>query len=509
MAQSATQSNLNSGSFFDPPASSQNFWNVLASEFNLPEETTENIAVRRAIKWYIKNPAYLTKIAEQAKPYLYYIYQQVKKRHLPAEIVLLPMVESNYNPFVCSSVGACGLWQMMPGTALGFGLKEDWWYDGRRDIAASTNSALNYLVYLGKFFHGDWLLAIAAYDTGEGSVSHAMHRNLSLGEPIDFWHLWLPRETQNYVPKLLALATIIKYPYEFGVRLPAVKNKPYLEKVNIGSQIDLSRAARLAGISMKELTHLNPGYNRWATDTHGPHFLLLPIDKAQIFKKRLAKIPKKDRVNWIRHKVKRGDSLSVVAHRYKTTPSMIKRVNRLKSNLIHVGKILLVPKSQSKMTRIVERFKSHYLKGHKHRIHLSTIKHYIVKKGDSLWHIARKFRVKIRQLRFWNKLKKGHQLHAGQKLSIWPNRVPKHHVSRPVHHHTTHHHVKSSKKHHRVIHHHVKHHTVRRLNYRVRKGDTLSGVAQKYHVHVHDIQRWNNISNAAHLKQNQMLVIYR
>ncbi|MBN1684410.1 MAG: LysM peptidoglycan-binding domain-containing protein [Gammaproteobacteria bacterium] len=483
----------------DPPPHG-NLWNVLAGEFNLPDEDTENPAVRSAINWYIKNPIYLQKIAAQAKPYLYYVYQEVKRRDLPSEIVLLPMVESNYDPFARSSVGAMGLWQMMPGTALGFGLKQDWWYDGRRDIIASTNSALDYLVYLGKFFHGDWLLAIAAYDTGEGTVRDAIRRNLSEEEPIDFWHLWLPRETQNYIPKLLALATIIKYPYEFGIQLTPVDNAPYLEKVKLDSQIDLAQAAKLANISLKELAQLNPGFNRWATDPDGPHVLLLPIDKVALFKEKLAKTPKQDRVTWIRHKVEAGDSLIKIAHQYQSSVSLLKQANHLTSNEIHIGKILLVPKSakQAHNLSFVKQLEHHYLAA-PHEVSLSKIEHYVVKKGDTLWEIAKKFNVKSAQLRFWNRMK-GNEIHEGQHLSIWTGRVSEQHLHQPPKIKKPQTSSKKTKQPQTV--------NSKRTTYRVKTGDTLESIARKYHTTVDDITRWNNISDQNHLKLDQILVIY-
>lgn len=182
-------------------------WSVLQHQFTL-NHYENNPAVKAQIEWFLKRKKYIYKLAENAQPYLYYILTQVDKRKLPAEMVLLPMIESAYDPFAFSSAGASGLWQMMPGTASGFGLKQNWWYDGRRDIVASTNAALDYLSYLQSFFNGNWLLAIAAYDSGEGTVLSATRKNIAKGEPTDFWSLNLPRETQAYIPKLLALAEI-------------------------------------------------------------------------------------------------------------------------------------------------------------------------------------------------------------------------------------------------------------------------------------------------------------
>jgi membrane-bound lytic murein transglycosylase D len=188
-----------------------NLWDVLREEFTLPHYE-DNPAVQEKIEWYMNNQDFLLRSATRAAPYLYYILQQVKKRHLPAELVLLPIIESGYNPFAISNMGAMGIWQMMPDTASGLGIKRDSWYDGRRDVIASTRAALNYLAYLQSFFDGNWLLAIAAYNTGEGNVLAAIRRNIREGYGTDFWSLPVAQQTKDYVPRLLALAVIISHP---------------------------------------------------------------------------------------------------------------------------------------------------------------------------------------------------------------------------------------------------------------------------------------------------------
>lgn len=539
-----------------------NIWDAMSSDFSLPDETPENPNVRKQINWYVSHPGYLRQVAEQARPYLFYIYQQVKLRNLPAELALIPMVESAYNPFAYSQPGAAGLWQMMPGTASGFGLKVDWWYDGRRDIMASTKSALDYLAYLNHFFHGDWLAAIAAYDTGEGNLNAAIKKNLKAGKPIDFWHLPLSSETKSYVPKLLALATIIKNIDDYPLALPPIENAPYLASVDVGSQIDLEHAARMAAISLQELTELNPGFNRWATDPKGPHLLLLPVDKAAGFKKQLAKIPMSRRVTWQRYKVKKGDSLISVAKRFKTSVDIIRSVNRISGHVLHNGQVLLIPSSSSHITKIILASEKKYFS---HHTTLPEIKitHHVVRPGDTLAKIAKQYEVKPRQIRFWNGIKHEKDLKVGKELIIWP---PKHyfkyrvyttlykvkkgdslisiakryHISvttirkeNHLHHssirlgqtlklpggwlsqakskksrvHITHTgHKKVIKK--KVTHHSVKKSAPHKIMHRVKTGETLSAIAHQYRVRVSDIKRWNKIDPSKQLKSNQLLVIF-
>lgn len=267
---------------------SQYFWLELRSSFKLNHHA-DNASVRRQIETYRHNPDYLNKTLTKATPYLYYILQQTIKRNLPGELVLLPVLESAYDPFAYSNRGAAGLWQIMPSTGSGFGLKENWWYNGRRDISASTRAALEYFAYLKNYFNQNWLLAIAAYDSGEGTVQNAI--GYGRGTDADFWNLPLPRETQAYVPRLLALAEIIANPRHYGIKLPDIKSGPYFVAVNLSTQIELAHAAQLAEISLQEMYRLNPGYNRWATDPNGPHRLLLPVEKIEKFRQNLETSP--------------------------------------------------------------------------------------------------------------------------------------------------------------------------------------------------------------------------
>lgn len=242
------------------------------------------------------------------------------------------MIESAFDPFAYSVAGAAGLWQLMPRTGAGLGLKQDWWFDARRSISSSTDAALSYLIYLNKFFNGNWILAIAAYDAGEGTIDRAIKsagvRNAS------FWELSLPRETQIYVPRLLALAEIIKNPGQYQLILPEIPYLPYFQEVNIGSPIDLNHAAKMAGISYNELIKLNPGFNRWTTDPHKPIKLLIPAEKVHQFNLNLANLPEEKRVSWEIHTVQPGESLDTIAVRYHTTVNLIKQLNQLATNQI-------------------------------------------------------------------------------------------------------------------------------------------------------------------------------
>jgi len=322
-----------------------NLWDVLRDEFSLPHHE-ESYAVQVKIEWYMNNQDYLLRVASRAAPYLYYISQQVRKRRLPAELALLPIVESGYNPFSVSSMGASGLWQLMPDTATGLGVKHDWAYDGRRDVIASTQAALSYLAYLQSFFEGNWLLAIAAYNTGEGNVLAAIKRNIRDGKDTDFWSLPLASETRDYVPSILALAVIISRPDKYPVYLPPIRNAPYLAQVNVGQQINLKYAAKYAGIGYQRLLTLNPGYNSNTTSSKAPYKIILPIEKVEQFTENLARSAIIQPANWLHYRVKSGDTLASISKKYRANVTNIRRMNHLASLKLKPGTTLLIPSQQ-------------------------------------------------------------------------------------------------------------------------------------------------------------------
>jgi membrane-bound lytic murein transglycosylase D len=326
--------------------SHNNLWVAIREDFQL-NHYANNPEVQAQLNWFMHNQDYLDRTARRAAPYMYYIYQAVKARNLPSELVLLPIIESAYNPFVSSPMGAAGLWQIEPGTAHTFGLREDFWYDGRRDVTASTNAALDYLSYLQNYFGGDWLLAIAAYDTGEGNVESSIHRNARSGLPTDYWSLSLAQETEAYVPRLLALAIIISDPKDYPINLPPISNQPYLGEVEISSQISLAQAATMAGVSLTELKTLNPEYRRSTLDPHEPYKLLLPLDRVSVFKHNLLALPTNQGGLWSRYKVQPGDTWKKIAKRFNTSIGLIQEVNRITDQQPPVGVILLIPENQN------------------------------------------------------------------------------------------------------------------------------------------------------------------
>ncbi|HKU14489.1 MAG TPA: transglycosylase SLT domain-containing protein, partial [Steroidobacteraceae bacterium] len=276
-------------------------------------DDVEHDAVEREVRWFSSHPAYLDRTFKRGERYLYHIVSEIEARKMPLELALLPVVESAFNPVAYSRARASGLWQFIPGTGRRYDLKQNWYYDGRRDVIAATDAALDYLQFLSEEFEGDWLLAVAAYNCGEANIARAVERNRKAGKPTDFFSLKLPRETRAYVPKLLAMRRIVNNPAAHGLEFAPIPNEPYFVKIDVAGQIDLHVAAELAELAPEELLALNPAFNHWVTDPDGPYELLVPVDRQTRFTEAIAALPPEKRVRVVYHHVRKGDTLGGIA----------------------------------------------------------------------------------------------------------------------------------------------------------------------------------------------------
>lgn len=463
----------------------RDLWNRLRQGFALDHEI-DNERVRDQLNWYASHPKYIDRVVDRGSRYLHYILNETEKRGLPTEFALLPVVESAFDPFAYSHGRAAGIWQFIPSTGKYFGLTQSWWHDDRRDIVAATDAALRYLERLTERFDGDYTLALAAYNSGGGTVSSAMRRNRKANRPTDFWSLHLPRETRHYVPKLIALAKIFDKPEEYGVTLPPLKDTPYFEVVETGSQLDLAQAAELADVDIDEIYLLNPSYNRWATNPDGPHRLLVPVDKAENFRTALANFPVDQRVSWQNYSVRSGDSLITIARKFNTTTSVIQQVNKLNSDLIRIGQNLLIP-SASRGSDAYALSASQRLERKQERKRDGNRVQYTVRRGDTFWDIAREHRVSVREVAAWNGMAPGDPLIPGKQLVIWSK------TSQPTV-------LASNSARGKAM--------VRKVGYRVRKGDSLYAIANRFSVNVNDIASWNDLNKSRYLQPGQSLVLY-
>lgn len=448
--------------------------------------------IQNDVEWFSSHQKYLDRVSERARPYLHLIIEEVEKEDVPAEVALLPIVESAFQPFAYSHGRAAGLWQFIPGTGRRFELKQTWWYDGRRDVAESTRAAIEYLKYLHGHFDGDWLLALAAYNSGEGTVQRAIRKNRKKGKPTDFWHLDLPRETRGYVPRLLAISKIVAEPDKYGVSLKPIPNEQYLTSVEVGSQIDLDLAAELAGVSLEDIYRYNPAFNRWATDPQGPHRLLVPVEKAETFKTALADLPQERRIKWVRHRIQSGENLGVIASNYKTTVGVLRSVNDLRGSTIRAGDSLVVPVARKELSsyRLTADQRRRQTQ---ERPRKGSKLDYVVRRGDTLWEIARRFDVDVHQLAKWNGMAPRDVLRPGRKLVVWGQEEQAASRGRLIPANFTHPHKESLR---------------RRIGYVVRSGDSLARISRKFRVSVKDLQRWNGISPNQYLHPGQRLKVY-
>lgn len=438
-------------------------------------------AIEQQLSWFEHNPDYLERVFQRAQRYLYHVVTEVEARGMPMEFALLPVVESAYEPFAYSSSRAAGLWQFIPDTGRRFGLKQDWWYDGRRDVIESTRAALDYLQALHDQFDGDWLLAIAAYNVGENTVQRELDYNRAHGKPADFWHLTLPAETRAYVPKLLAMKRLMAEPERYGLEFAPIPNEPYFAVIDTGSQIDLKVAAQLAGTSYDELVALNPGFNRWATDPDGPHRMLVPIDHADGFDAGLKTLSADDRVRYTVHEVGRRETLASIARHYGTSAAVIAKLNDLKGRRLSAGESLRIPEISAQLSdkvllaaSRVDRPQANLGRNRRQLV-------YRVRSGETLYSIARRHGISVSTLARLNNMGTGDTLIKGQRLV-----------------------VKVSERRYRE----EGGSTGRRVLYTVHRGDTVYSISRQFQVSVSQLKTWNGLNKHHQIRAGQRLVMY-
>jgi membrane-bound lytic murein transglycosylase D len=391
--------------------SDEDVWQRIRSGFGM--KRLDNDLVRLHEKWYASRPDYVFRMSERARRYLYYIVEEVEQRGMPTEIALLPIIESAFNPGANSVASASGIWQFIPSTGKHFGMEQNWWYDGRRDIIGATNGALNYLEKLYKQF-GDWELALAAYNWGENAVARAQARNLKSGKPTSYMYLNMPPETRNYVPKLLAVKNIISDPAQFKLTLQPIPNQPYFEAVTPSKPMDVKVAAELAEVSLDEFLALNPGHNRPVILQDQAEVLLLPVDKVEVFRRNIENSDQR-LVSWRAYKSTKGESFADIAANFDMTFEQLRKTNGLsRYATLSNGQTLLVPAGEEEEEDEFTPFNMHAT-----AVQEMTVFRYVVRKGDTIPSIARKFGISQRSLVSMNNGRRS--VRVGQKFTILPS----------------------------------------------------------------------------------------
>ncbi|MBF0470602.1 MAG: LysM peptidoglycan-binding domain-containing protein [Gammaproteobacteria bacterium] len=460
-------------------------WNRIRS--NLVLTSSHHPEIEKRVRFYRNRPLFLEQTFNRASLWLRLIVEEAEARQLPLDLVLLPVVESAYKPLARSRSGAAGLWQFIPSTGLHFGLKQNHWYDGRRDVIAATDAAFDYLSILYHQFDRDWLLALAAYNAGEGRVAQEIRANLDAGKAIDFWSLDLPQETRNYVPKLLAIIRIVANPPAQGLVLKSIPDQQRLKRIEIGEQIDLDLVARLSGLSLNEIYFYNPGFKRRNTDPDGPHHLLLPAARAESFQQQLAQIPSSQWVTLRQYRVASGDLLGRIARRFNSSVAAIRRANRLEGDLIKVGEILNIPGADSENT--TSSVITATTITDKPATKPTRTREHTVRSGESLWAIARLYSVSVAELRAWNEMQHGTLLKVGQPLRIeYPQAATTTAIAA----------VEENDSGSRT----------RKVHYTVRKGDSLSRISRRYRVSIKSLRHWNDLHQDDYLHPGDRLTLF-
>lgn len=506
-------------------------WDRLLALYALPE--MDNNRIDRAVDWYLQHPASLAIIQQRAEPYLHHILDEVEAKNIPGELALLPVVESAFVVNAYSDADASGLWQFIPSTGEEYGLEQNDWYDGRRDVYASTQAATTYLKELSDLFDGDWLLALASYNCGKNRVRRSMERNAERDLPTDYWSLSLPQETLDYVPRLLAVAKIFANAEQYNLHLHYIPNRPYFEVVDIKAPLDLRKAAQLANTPFDKFLKLNPGFNRSCTAPQGPHRLLVPVDQAQAFKRNLAMLPHSERVDYGqlyqeltpardrtedrlitptrrpdsaeerditpapviskrqdkrddgqmvatsgRYKVRPGDTLSSIADRSNTTMAALRQANHLSDSTVRYGMWLQIPSATDDKPERQQAMAGGGGKPTARAAQTASQQTYAVKKGDTFWNISQRFSVTPKDIAEWNRISLNTALVPGRKLVIKSANQQVASVA-----------------------------STRLVHYKVGNGDTLTQIAKHFGVSMNDLRKSNADVLGKGLRPGQTLKI--
>jgi membrane-bound lytic murein transglycosylase D len=461
---------------------------VIDSSGDIP--ITINNKVRMAIKYFqTKGRVVFTRWLERSGKYEDLVREIFESKGVPKDLAYIAMIESGFNPSAQSYARAVGMWQFISATGRYYGLRHDWWFDERRDVVKSTMAAAEHLNDLYKRF-GDWYLALAGYNCNPKKVEYNMRRY----NTQDFWKLRrLPRQTRNYVPTYLAATIIAKNPKKFGFFID--KHKPIeTDMVQISESVDLNVVANIIGLEYSTIKELNPAVLRWVTPPGVSDFnLYLPKGTKKKFVEGYSKIPDHQKRSWVRHRIKGGETLSTIAQKYHTSISVIRSTNKLRSNLIHEGKYLVIPVPQNKSHYYT--YKENVQTSATRRSTVKTIRNvpghkkltYIVKKGDTLGEIAEIYNTRASKIRSWNGLPYGRHIYPNQKLTIW---IPENYDK-----------IKAK------VRNNISIGDDTDVSYHiVKQGDTLWDIAKKYNLSISDLKKINKMSNSF-IKPGDRLIV--
>ncbi len=459
-----------------------NLWERLFDLYDLPPIEHEDID--RELEWFVSHPTYIDRVQTRAEPFLYSIVRQFEKNEIPGEIALLPIIESAFQPHAVSPANAAGIWQFIPATGRRYGLKQNRSYDGRRDIYASTRAAIKYLKKLHHEFNGDWLLALAAYNCGEGAVERAIQRNLARNKPTDFWSLDLPGETRSYVPRLLAVARLFEGAHQYGIGLHPIPNEALFKPVKVSAQINLALAADAADISLDKLQALNPGFRDRIADANGSYRLFIPAEKTDEFKSALYRLAQesqnrdggKNQDNaTVTHDAPQTAAADIVASR-NSAESLVRSVSRAShpqaKGIEKTVTVAAPPIKGSRDSKLDDNSGKRLT--------------YVVQPGDTLWSIARKHGVEVDQVNKWNDLSVRKGIRDGQKLVLWDKDAGKKLTLANSG-------IRASQS----------------ISYKIREGDSLFSISKRFGVSVADLRKINGSELGRNVQPGKSITVPR
>ena len=432
-------------------------WRVLKNEATVKDYEIDDLTLYY-MNQHLKNVDLFENYLRNSYYFLYYVIEELKRNDLPIELAFLPFIESSYDPFSISSSGAVGLWQIMPKTAELLGLRENWWIEERHDPYKSTDAAIRYIDYLYKRFNKDIYLALVAYNAGPTFTSKAIQRNIRRTSDFSYKDLPLSAQTRNYIPKFLALIELINNNEKYNIDLPEIPYSKVVDKISFEEQIEILNFSDFLNLKPELLYKLNAGYTKWATDPNMVSTFYIPIESKINYERNGQEYIQSQKINWISHVVSRGESLWVLAKKYRTRIDIIRQVNQLESDTLSINQILLIPVGQASSNILIP-FEAH-----------------VVSEGDTLWSLARKFGVSEKKIIDMNKLTDGSVLKIGQVLNIGNRNIYRN--------------IESKK---------------RTILYSVKQGDNLSKISKLFNVSIKTIKQDND--NLDVLRPGQILKI--
>ena len=436
----------------------ENVWDrITAASSNDQEHLDEKTLVY--INAYLSNPNQLDKLLEKGRYFIYFVIEELERYRLPPELALLPYIESNYDPFSISASGAMGIWQFMPATARIYGLKDTWWYEQRHDPLASSKAAVRYLAYLHNRFNKEITYTLAAYNGGPTLLEKQIKLNKKLGKPTNYKNLKLPKQTKEYVPKFKAMLELVLNAEKYGLNLPNFPNKKVLGNIELNGQVEILAFSEFAGLKPEFVYKLNAGYTKWASPPGDKTTFNIPIELEEVLNLKKDKFIKTNQINWVTHKVSRGDSLWKIAEEFDTEVNVLKKVNYLASNVLNLNQELLIPLSNDQNQTFIP-YQAH-----------------IISEGDTLWNLGIQYKISPAEIAKNNGLRMNSTLTIGKELNIGNKNIYR---------------TINSKK--------------RTILYSVKQGDSLYRIADIFNIEISDIKDINELPNNE-IKPGQVIKI--